>query len=90
MCNLHPPYVGTESPPRFIACASRPGRATRSSTSGATIPAIIRGYIASAWCGVQTYLAATSLMVTFLKFFSVFSAGLSGSSFLGLSPLGYL
>ena len=35
---------------------------------GANIPAIIRGLIAIAWYGVQTYLAATSLMIIFLKF----------------------
>ena len=57
---------------------------------GANIPAIIRGCIAIAWYGVQTYLAATSLMIIFLKFFPVFSAGLTDSTFLGLSPLGYL
>jgi NCS1 family nucleobase:cation symporter-1 len=57
---------------------------------GANIPAIIRGLIAIAWYGVQTYLAATSLMIIFLKFFPTFSAGLNDSTFLGLSPLGYL
>jgi NCS1 family nucleobase:cation symporter-1 len=57
---------------------------------GANIPAIIRGCIAIAWYGVQTYLAATSLMIIFLKFLPSFSAGLNDSSFLGLSPLGYL
>src|SRR4051812_26868296 len=57
---------------------------------GANIPAIIRGCIAIAWYGVQTYLAATSLMIIFLKFLPTFSAGLHDSTFLGLSPLGYL
>ena len=57
---------------------------------GANIPAIIRGCIAIAWYGVQTYLAATSLMIIFLKFLPGFSAGLDGTTFLGLSPLGYL
>jgi NCS1 family nucleobase:cation symporter-1 len=57
---------------------------------GANIPAIIRGAIAIAWYGVQTYLAATSLMIIFLKFFPDFSARLNDSTFLGLSPLGYL
>ncbi len=57
---------------------------------GANIPAIIRGCIAIAWYGVQTYLAATSLMIIFLKFFPGFSAGLNATTFLGLSPLGYL
>jgi NCS1 family nucleobase:cation symporter-1 len=57
---------------------------------GANIPAIIRGCIAIAWYGVQTYLAATSLMIIFLKFLPSFSGGLNASTFLGLSPLGYL
>ena len=56
---------------------------------GANIPAIIRGCIAIAWYGVQTYLAATSLMIIFLKFFPSWSAGLR-PTFLGLSPLGYI
>ena len=56
---------------------------------GANIPAIIRGCIAIAWYGVQTYLAATSLMIIFLKFLPG-SAALNNSTFLGLSPLGYI
>ena len=36
---------------------------------GANIPAIIRGLIAVAWYGVQTYLAVESLNIIFLKFF---------------------
>ncbi len=56
---------------------------------GANIPAIIRGLIAIAWYGVQTYLAATSLMIIFLKFFPG-TAALNDSTFLGLSPLGYI
>ncbi len=56
---------------------------------GANIPAIIRGCIAIAWYGVQTYLASTSLMIVFLKFIPG-SVALTQSSFLGLSPLGYL
>ena len=39
---------------------------------------------------MQTYLAATSLMIIFMKFLPAFSAGLNSSTFLGLSPLGYL
>src|ERR1700753_4308982 len=35
---------------------------------GANVPASIRGSIAIAWCGVQTYLAATALDIVFLKF----------------------
>lgn len=57
---------------------------------GANIPAIIRGLIAIAWYGVQTYLAATSLMIIFMKFAPAWSAGMTDSTFLGLSPLGYI
>ena len=58
---------------------------------GANIPAIIRGLIAVAWYGVQTYLAAESLIIVFLKFFPA-TAALNDpdQAFLGLSPLGYI
>lgn len=58
---------------------------------GANIPAIIRGLIAIAWYGVQTYLAAQSLNIVFLKFFPGMAAlNTPEASFLGLSALGYL
>ena len=56
---------------------------------GANLPAIIRGCIAIAWYGVQTYLASTSLMIIFLKFFPS-TVALTTTEFLGLSPLGYI
>jgi NCS1 family nucleobase:cation symporter-1 len=56
---------------------------------GANLPAIISGCIAIAWYGVQTYLASTSLMIIFLKFFPATEA-LTTTTFLGLSPLGYI
>ena len=58
---------------------------------GANIPAIIRGLIAIAWYGVQTYLASQALMIIFLKFWPA-SAALNDPAlaFLGLSPLGYI
>jgi NCS1 family nucleobase:cation symporter-1 len=56
---------------------------------GANIPAIIRGLIAVAWYGVQTYLAASSLNIIWLKFISG-SEGLLDHSFLGLSALGWI
>jgi nucleobase:cation symporter-1, NCS1 family len=55
--------------------------------NGANIPAIIRGCIAIAWYGVQTYLASTSLMIIFLKLIPS-SAALNETTFPGLSPLG--
>ena len=56
---------------------------------GANIPAIIRGLIAVAWYGVQTFLAAESLNIIFLKFIPS-SASLLEVSFLGLSALGWI
>ncbi|MFT4085902.1 MAG: cytosine permease, partial [Gordonia sp. (in: high G+C Gram-positive bacteria)] len=56
---------------------------------GANIPAIIRGIIAIAWYGVQTFLAAESLNIIFLKFIPG-SHNLLDHSFLGLSALGWI
>jgi NCS1 family nucleobase:cation symporter-1 len=56
---------------------------------GANIPAIIRGLIAVAWYGVQTYLAAESLNIIFLKFLPG-SQALMQVSFLGLEALGWI
>ena len=56
---------------------------------GANIPAIIRGLIAVAWYGVQTYLAAESLNIIFLKFIPATQA-LTTVSFLGLDALGWI
>ncbi|MDX6743981.1 NCS1 family nucleobase:cation symporter-1 [Actinocorallia sp. A-T 12471] len=56
---------------------------------GANVPAVIRGLIAIAWYGVQTYLASQSLIIIFLKFWPS-TASLQESTFLGLTPLGYI
>ncbi|MFT4298380.1 MAG: NCS1 family nucleobase:cation symporter-1 [Aeromicrobium sp.] len=58
---------------------------------GANIPAIIRGCIAIAWYGVQTFLAAGSLSIVLMKIWPGL-ADIAGSdtSFLGLSYLGYI
>ncbi|MBT2230075.1 NCS1 family nucleobase:cation symporter-1 [Nonomuraea sp. NEAU-A123] len=56
---------------------------------GANIPAIVRGAIAIAWYGVQTYLASQSLIIIFLKFWPA-TAALNEGGFLGLPPLGYI
>ena len=57
---------------------------------GANIPAIVRGLIAVAWYGVQTFLAAESLNIVFLKLVPGFAEPLTEHMFLGLSALGYL
>jgi NCS1 family nucleobase:cation symporter-1 len=56
---------------------------------GANVPAIIRGSIAIAWYGVQTYLAGTALDIVFLKFWPSM-ASLETHKFAGLSALGYI
>ncbi|MHA0917221.1 NCS1 family nucleobase:cation symporter-1 [Kosakonia cowanii] len=56
---------------------------------GANIPAVIRGLIAFAWYGIQTYLAANALMLVALKFWPSLGA-LTSSHFLGLSTLGWI
>jgi len=59
---------------------------------GANIPAIIRGLIAVAWYGVQTFLAAASLNIVFLKLWPDLApwADPAQHGFLGLSTLGYV
>jgi len=57
---------------------------------GANIPAIIRGLIAIAWYGVQTFLAAESLMIIFHHFTPGFYEAMTEHSVLGLTLLGYV
>ena len=56
---------------------------------GANIPAVIRGLIAFAWYGIQTWLAANALMLVGLKFWPSL-ASLTVGHFLGLSYLGWI
>ena len=56
---------------------------------GANIPAVIRGLIAFAWYGIQTYLAANALMLVMLKFWPSL-APMTEGHFLGLSHLGWV
>ncbi|MDH4763185.1 NCS1 family nucleobase:cation symporter-1 [Pseudomonas oryzihabitans] len=55
---------------------------------GANIPAVIRGLIAVAWYGIQTYLASSALVIVVLRFFPALAV-YGDSSFLGLSSLGW-
>ncbi|MNM48090.1 putative allantoin permease [compost metagenome] len=59
---------------------------------GANIPAVIRGLIAVAWYGIQTYLASSAFLLVILKFFPEWSvyADVSTYGFLGLSFLGWI
>ena len=58
---------------------------------GANIPAIIRGLIAVAWYGIQTYLASAALDILVVRIFpSLQPYGITSQhGFLGLSYLGY-
>lgn len=56
---------------------------------GANIPAVIRGLIAVAWYGIQTYLAGNAFMLVMLKFFPSLIP-LTQSQWLGLSTLGWI
>lgn len=56
---------------------------------GANIPALIRGIIAIAWYGIQTWLASNALMLIVLKFFPSLH-GLTEISFAGLSAIGWM
>jgi NCS1 family nucleobase:cation symporter-1 len=58
---------------------------------GANIPAIIRGLIAVAWYGIQTYLASAALDVVLLKLFPNLApyADVDEYGFLGLPLLGW-
>lgn len=58
---------------------------------GANIPAIIRGLIAVAWYGIQTYLASASLDILLVRMWPALApyADVTQHGFLGLSYLGY-
>jgi NCS1 family nucleobase:cation symporter-1 len=55
---------------------------------GANIPAVIRGLIAVAWYGIQTYLASSALIIVVLRFFPQMAV-YAEPHFAGLSYLGW-
>ncbi len=59
---------------------------------GANIPAIIRGLIAVAWYGIQTYLASSAFMVLALRVAPSLTpyADVAQHGFVGLSTLGWV
>ncbi|SFB33212.1 nucleobase:cation symporter-1, NCS1 family [Collimonas sp. OK607] len=59
---------------------------------GANIPAIIRGLIAVAWYGIQTFLASSAFLLIVLKFFPQLApyADVKQYGFVGLSALGWV
>ena len=84
-CNLVAKPSQVTGTPYPVICRSVFG------VKGANIPAILRGLIAVAWYGIQTFLASSAFMILALKF----SPGLAAyadvkqSGFAGLSTLGW-
>ncbi|MEV6774495.1 NCS1 family nucleobase:cation symporter-1 [Nocardia sp. NPDC051030] len=85
LCNLVAAPSQQAGVPYPVMCRSSFG------VIGANIPAIIRGLIAVAWYGIQTYLASAALIVVAVKLFpSLAPYAVAGDyGFLGLSLLGW-
>ncbi|WP_099025586.1 NCS1 family nucleobase:cation symporter-1 [Mycolicibacterium palauense] len=84
-CNLVAKPSQQAGVPYPVVCRSSFG------VLGANIPAIIRGLIAVAWYGIQTYLASAALDVVLLKLFPGLApfADVDQYGFAGLSLLGW-
>ena len=84
-CNLVAKPSQVSGTPYPVICRASFG------VKGANIPAIIRGLIAVAWYGIQTYLASAAFMVVALRFFPDLApyADLKQHGFVGLSTLGW-
>src|SRR3954470_2425557 len=84
-CNLVAKPSQAAGVPYPVACRSAFG------VLGANMPAIIRGLIAVAWYGIQTYLASAALDVVLLKLFPAVTpyADIDQYGFLGLPLLGW-
>ncbi|MGW4248833.1 NCS1 family nucleobase:cation symporter-1, partial [Nocardia sp. NPDC004722] len=85
LCNLVAAPSQRAGVPYPVMCRSAFG------VKGANIPAIIRGLIAVAWYGIQTYLASAALIVVAVKLFPSLApyAVSKDYGFLGLSLLGW-
>lgn len=83
LCNLVAKPSQQAGVPYPVACRMSFG------VWGANVPAIIRGLIAVAWYGIQTYLASSALTIVLLRFFPGLES-LAHEKFLGLSHLGWL
>src|ERR1700760_4667733 len=86
LCNLVAKPSQQAGVPYPVVCRSPFG------VLGANIPAIIRGLIAVAWYGIQTYLASAALDVVLLKLFHGLAplANVHTHGFLGLPALGWI
>jgi len=83
LCNLVARPSQQAGVPYPVACRMSFG------VFGANVPAIIRGLIAVAWYGIQTFLASSALTIVLLRFFPGLES-LAHDSFMGLSYLGWL
>ncbi|MHA7661892.1 NCS1 family nucleobase:cation symporter-1 [Mycolicibacterium sp. HS_4_1] len=85
LCNLVAKPSQASGVPYPVICRTAFG------VLGANIPAVIRGLIAVAWYGIQTYLASAALDVVLLKLFPTLApyADLGTHGFLGLPVLGW-
>jgi nucleobase:cation symporter-1, NCS1 family len=85
LCNLVARPSQAAGVPYPVVCRSVFG------VLGANIPAIIRGLIAVAWYGIQTYLASAALDIVLIKLFPGLApyAVVGDYGFLGLSALGW-
>ena len=63
LCNMIAKPSQQNGVPYPVACRATFG------VLGANVPAVIRGLIAVAWYGIQTYLASSALVIVVLKFF---------------------
>jgi NCS1 family nucleobase:cation symporter-1 len=85
-CNLVAKPSQVTGTPYPVICRAAFG------VKGANIPAIIRGLIAVAWYGIQTFLASSAFMIVALRFFPALApyADVAKSGFVGLSTLGWV
>ncbi|BBY20192.1 NCS1 family nucleobase:cation symporter-1 [Mycobacterium stomatepiae] len=86
LCNLVAKPSQRAAVPYAVICRSVFG------VRGANIPAFIRGLVATAWYGIQTYLASSALNIVLLKLFPALAAidDLRGHGFVGLPLLGWI
>ncbi|MDL5158724.1 NCS1 family nucleobase:cation symporter-1 [Actinomycetospora termitidis] len=85
LCNLVARPSQATGTPYPVVCRSAFG------VLGANVPAIIRGLIAVAWYGIQTYLASASLVVVALKLWPGLAPYADDSTgFTGLSLVGWV
>ena len=86
MCNLVSAPSQKTGTPFPVICRAAFG------IQGAKLPALIRGVIAVAWYGIQTYLASHALVVLMVKLWPSLGkyASVEDYGFLGLSLMGYV